>query len=91
MKIRNLIFAAASAALVATPIAAQANTRAASSNVAVSANSLGSTTRGSAAVAGEEFAGVSGLTLALLLTGLGGLPWTLTKATAGNRSPGANS
>lgn len=60
MKIRNLLFAAASAALVATPIAAQANTRAAGSSVAMTNASLGSTNRAGAAVEGEEITWISG-------------------------------
>ena len=88
MKIRNLIFAAASAALVATPIAAQANTRAAGSSVAVSPAAFSG--RQASNVAGQKFAGGDGIILPLALIGMGGLLWALIEATEGNKSPGAN-
>lgn len=87
MKIRNLIFAAASAALVATPIAAQANTRAAGSSVAVAPSALG-TSRGSSAVKGEQFVGADGIVY-VIIGGMIIALWALIEATDGNRSPGA--
>lgn len=86
MKIRNLIFATASAALAASPIAAQANTRAGSSSVAIPTAALGSADDAEVGVVGA-----SRLTMVLLLLGAGGLMWALIQGTQGNRSPGANS
>lgn len=91
MKIRNLIFAAASAALIAAPVAAQANTRANASSVAVSSAALGNTARASSTVAGEEFA--EGIPVIIWIAGFAVLTWVLIETFNGDsdetRTPGA--